>query len=460
MNNTWFLAVSATLSLMLPAQRVAFSDDAVEPIVVAAAAPWSEYANTVVPAIDRGLSRDGNGFSAKAHLSDGSMENMELLKAGEVGAALAQMDVIAQTGFSKDRGRYLVFGRIAPEALLCATHKESGITRFDDVLQELDKPAIISAGKPMSGTAATIRYLRQKVDAFAAANVEIVNKDTAIELTRLANGERDLVCFVIMPNPDNALIRKVSQTKNLRFLDIEIPSLNELAVNGQEVYSAMEVPVTPGYWGLGADKVTTLVTWLGLVVDQRAMSEPAAEALARVMIDVNLLPSDSVAARANRLYDHYAAQSKGYLERASEWTREAFDETKAWTSEQAEQAGEWSKEAWDTTKGWTKEKTEQAGEWSKEAWDKTRDWTEDKAEQAGEWSKEAWDKATGRTPMEDVPEKHADAPKPAATGLASEAADNPPGPDEIGTDVAPGTNENPPEAETSETGATESPSAP
>lgn len=344
-------------ALMLSAGTAVVAADSDSPAVdsaqdtdvlrIGAAEKWSEYAGSIVPAIAAAMQRRGVDVVVEPVLTRGSVDNVDRLLRGGLSAVLAQMDVVAYSGVAEGDGRYLVLGRIAPEALLCATHIASGIATLTDIAKPREKPWRISAGKLGSGSLATFQLMLSEVPELAGAKVELIHKSAAIELARLASGQRDLVCFVMMPNPDNGLLRAVAANQNLRFIEIVLPSVTDVSLDGHGVFTAIDVPVTPGYWGIGSDKVKTIATWVALVVDQQAMEEPLAEALALAVVDPQMLPGGSVAAEANVLYARYREESRDYAKQAEAWGKAAWERARQLGAEAAERAELLSKEAWE-----------------------------------------------------------------------------------------------------------------
>jgi len=299
-------------------------------LVIGAGSDQGEYTNTIVPAIDRALRARGHG--ATAAVSVGSAQNIADLRSGKLAAALSQMDVAALALEGDASERYAVLGRIAPEALLCAVRKDGRVRTYHDLTDDHDQPLKISVGPEQSGTAQTFQYL-MRLDP-ELANVRLIHKKrTAVELSRLASGNRDAVCFVMMPNPDNSLIALVADNPELQFMEFVNPPFANVEVNDFAIYDFMEVPVTPGVWGLGAERVNTLVTSVSLVVDEEGLDGELLTELALVVLDPDLLPPTSAAGKANELWKKVSAKAKEYAEVARRKTAELVEAAKSKAAE-------------------------------------------------------------------------------------------------------------------------------
>jgi TRAP transporter TAXI family solute receptor len=273
-----------------------------EEIQIGAGGATGEYTNTIVPAIDTALKKQG--MSAKAVISAGSQENIDKVMSGEFQAGLSQLDVAA-LNMTKEKDpdeNLILLGKIAPEALFCATKKDGKIKSYADLTDKQAQPLKISVGGEKSGTAKTFAYL-MKLDADLKA-VEFSDKeDVDAELDRLASGRRDLVCFVMMPNPDNARIKRVMESSDLAFINIDKPVFSQAEVGGVKVYNIAEVPVSGGFFGLNQKKIKTLVTWTGVVVNTAKTPKEVQKLLREVVSKPDLLPATSIAAQAKGMMD-------------------------------------------------------------------------------------------------------------------------------------------------------------
>jgi len=289
-------------------------------IAIGAGGADGEYTKTIVPAISKAL--QSHGYAASPQLSVGSQQNMEDLTGGTLDAVLVQMDVAAMNLKNDESERYLVLGRIAPEALLCAIRKDGRVRTYHDLTDDHEKPLKISVGAEGGGTGQTFEFL-MNLDPELRDIKLIYKQNKAVELSRLASGNRDAVCFMMMPNPDNDLIELVANNKELRFMEFVNPAFEDATVDGLSVYDFMEVPVSPGVWGLGAETVKTLVTQVALVVDEEGMAPGALNALATVLLKPDLLPPTSAAGKANEMWGKVSDKAGSYYDdakrRYEEW---------------------------------------------------------------------------------------------------------------------------------------------
>lgn len=271
-------------------------------IKIGAGSESGEYYKTIVPAISKALAQ--HGYSATAVVSAGSQENIDQVKAGEFQAGLSQLDVAAlNTTKEKDpEEELLAIGRIAPEALFCAVKKEGKIKSYADLTDKQKAAAIkVTVMGEKSGTTKTLEYLMTLDSALTTENkgLELVYTTDALkdELQRLASGNREMVCFVMTPNPENETIKTVSSSKDLMFLSFDREELAKKAKVGElQVYDIMEVPAG-SKWGL-TTKLKTLVTWVSVVVNVKKTDPKLVTALRAVVLKEDLLPDDSLVGKA------------------------------------------------------------------------------------------------------------------------------------------------------------------
>jgi len=264
-----------------------------------------EYTNTIVPAISEAMKE--YGYTVIAEMSAGSQENIDNVMSGKLPAGLSQLDVAAlnmTTENDEPNSLVVLGGRIAPEALFCAAHKGSGVKTYDDLTDEQQKPLKISVGGEKSGTAQTFQYL-MKLDP-ELKNIKLYyNTHLKVELNRLLSDRRDLVCFIMMPNPENELIELVMEHDELFFITINHPEFANATVGKTRIYDIMEVPVTSGFFGFNQTTVKTLVTWVGVVINEKQVDDKLLDALATVVMKPELLPSNSLAAKAEQVFDDF-----------------------------------------------------------------------------------------------------------------------------------------------------------
>jgi hypothetical protein len=95
------------------------------------------------------------------------------------------------------------------------------------------------------------------------------------------------------------------------FIDIDKPVFTKAQVGDVNVYDLMEVPVSKGFFGWGAKKVKTLVTWVGVVVNEELTDNKLLSALAKIALKDNFLPKDSLAAKATELFEKFKSKVTG-----------------------------------------------------------------------------------------------------------------------------------------------------
>lgn len=287
-------------------------------LIIGAGQAVGEYTQTVVPAIDAALSEYGH--SATAEVSAGSQENIDRLLSGELDAALVQMDVLLmnQGDDVGDDSPLLFVDGITPEALLCAARTDGRVRSYYNLTDEHDEALVLSIGGEDSGTAATMSYLLALDPDFDIDQVAFVYEaNTEAELDRLLAGNRDLVCFVMMANPENSLIKAVNENDELVFIDFVSAYALEAEIGGSKVYETMVVPVSKGLWGFRAKKVQTLSTWMGLVVSRELDAEMIG-ALQTALANPELLPPTSSAGKAKRMWGDFKSKAGEYSSKAKE----------------------------------------------------------------------------------------------------------------------------------------------
>jgi len=300
----------SSVALLALALWAAGSVAAGKEIVMGAGSTSGEYTNTIVPAIDQALRT--HGFRASAKVSAGSQQNVEDVLSGELMAALSQLDVAAVNMANDPNESLVLLGKLAPEALLCAARKGGRVRNYFDLTDQHASPLKVSVGSAKSGTARTFAFLQQ-LDPELNRLQLIHKKNVKVELSRLISGNRDLVCFVMMPNPDNSLVKLVADNDELFFIEFVSPAFTTAKVNQTTIYGFMDVPVTPGVWGFRAEKVRTLVTWVGVIVNEDTIDEAALDAIATVVLDPELLPATTAAGKAKRLFDEFSSKAQGLV---------------------------------------------------------------------------------------------------------------------------------------------------
>jgi len=268
-----------------------------------------EYTGTIVPALNQALQE--YGYTATAEISAGSQENIDNVWSGKLPVGLSQLDVAALNMVgekpSTADGNLMLMGKFAPEALFCAAKKDGKVASYDDLTDSLKKGLKVSVGKEGSGTARTLQYL-MKLDP-NLSQIELIQEgNPEIQLNRLLSGGRDLVCFVMMPDLNNALIKTIVKNKELMFINIDKPVFTNATVGGIRVYNLMNVPVKKGFFGFKAKKVRTLVTWIGVIVNDKLTDEKVLSAFAKIALKGNILPKNSLAGKAKAMFDKFKAE--------------------------------------------------------------------------------------------------------------------------------------------------------
>lgn len=297
---------------------------------IGAASKVGEYTNSIVPALNKKL--QPHGYSAVAQISQGSQQNVEDVSAGKLTVALSQWDVAALAMEEGAGDSLTLIGKIAPEALLCAVNKEGRARSLYDFTDPRETPLKVSVGGEKSGTAKTFAYL-QKLDPRLKGVELVYEEDIEAELHRLASKARDAVCFVMMPNPDNPLLKLVHEEDDLEFIDFVNERLANAQIGGEHVYDVIEVPVSPGVWGIGAKTVDTLVTWVGMIVNKDMADLRLTVLLKTIASEPDLLPPTSAAGKALLLYDKYKVKAG---ESARSWSEQAGDTARDWTEKAKE----------------------------------------------------------------------------------------------------------------------------
>ncbi|WP_353571665.1 TAXI family TRAP transporter solute-binding subunit [Candidatus Albibeggiatoa sp. nov. BB20] len=277
---------------------------ALDEIKIGAGGASGEYTNTIVPALNKALT--DYGYRARAVISAGSQANIDKVLSGELPAGLSQLDVAAlnMTPEKDPDEKLVLLGKIAPEALFCAARKEGKINSYHDITDEQATPLKVSVGREDSGTAKTFQFLMNIDPELNDSKVKLYHRpNVKVELNRLISGRRDLVCFVMSPNPDNERIEMVMKSEELIFITIDEPAFAEAKFSGANVYDILEVPVSGGILGFNQTKVKTLVTWVGIVVNESQADEKLLDALSTVAMRPDLLPEGSLAGKATRLFN-------------------------------------------------------------------------------------------------------------------------------------------------------------
>lgn len=327
-------AIQIATSLLLASFTLSAS---AQELKIGAASKGGEYTNSIVPSLHQKLQE--HGYTAVAQISAGSQQNVEDVLSGKLSVALSQWDVAALAMDEGAQDKLALIGKIAPEALLCAVNVNGRARSFYDFTDPRESPLKVSVGAEKSGTARTFAYL-QRLDPRLQGLELVYNADIKAELHRLTSKSRDAVCFVMMPNPDNPLLQLVAEEDELKFINFVNKKIASAQIGGEQVYDVIEVPVSPGVWGIGADTVTTLVTFVGLIIDKTRADLGLTVMLNAIASDPELLPPTSAAGKALLMYDKYKVKAG---ETASEWSEVAGDKAHEWSEMATEKAKEYMK---------------------------------------------------------------------------------------------------------------------
>ncbi|MEK8016296.1 MAG: TAXI family TRAP transporter solute-binding subunit, partial [Candidatus Parabeggiatoa sp.] len=286
-----------------PVVTTDFKTESNKSIKIGAGGSDGEYTKTIAPTIIEELNQ--KGFSAEAVISAGSQENIDKIFSGERFVGLTQLDVAALNMANTGERLILLGGKIAPEALFCAVRQNGKVANYADLTKNPKKGKIkISIGKKNSGTERTFQYLITLDPKLKKEHFTFFHDDTESELSRLNAGRRDIVCFVLNPNTENALIKQVADNDDLFFIEINNPLFDKAKVKTFDVYDILDVPfATKSKWIYWTETKTvkTLVTWVHLVGNDKKLSKELRSSLIRVANKKDLLPDNSIAGKAKRM---------------------------------------------------------------------------------------------------------------------------------------------------------------
>ncbi len=284
-----------------------------ETIKIGAASPDGDYTKIIVPAINKALLE--YGYSAIAETSAGTQDDIDKVMSGKIVAALSQLDVAALNMTpDKDPNEtlLLLWSRIAPKALFCIAHKGGRIANYHDITDKTHKtPIKISVGDKQSGTALTFQYLI-KLDP-ELDNITFIHKGkTPTEISQLLSGRRDLVCFLAIPDLENHVIKGIMEHDELFFINMDNPAFDKAKIGTNRIYDVVEIPLTAGFLGFNQEKLKTIVTWVGLVVNESQIDEKLLNILSTVVMKSDLIPSNTFMSKTKRWFD------KG-IDRIDDW---------------------------------------------------------------------------------------------------------------------------------------------
>ncbi len=275
---------------------------AAEEIKIGTGGLSEDYPNAIVPAISEAIQE--YGYTAVANTAGSHQENLDNLLSGTMPVALSPLDVVALNMTPEkdpDESLLLIGGKMVPEALFCVAYKGNNVLSYDDLTDEQETPIKISVGEENSTTARTFQRL-MTLDPELKKIKLFYKENTRIELNRLLSGRRDLVCFVARANPEHELIKRVMKQDDLFFISINHPSFANAKIGNIRLYDIQEIPVSKGIFGFNPKTVKTLVTWVGVVVNETQVDNKLLDALDIVVRKPDLL-SKTLATKAKRLFD-------------------------------------------------------------------------------------------------------------------------------------------------------------
>jgi len=243
-------------------------------------------------------------YTVVAEPAASSQENIDNVISGKTPIALSPLDVAAQhlrQENDPNENLLLVGGKLVPEALFCVAYKGGNVVTYDDLTDKQEKTLKISVGNEKGATARTFQSM-MKLDP-ELKNIEFYYEDSTMkEINRLLSGRRDLVCFITLPDPENEIIEAVMAHDELLFITINHPSFAMAKTGKLRIYDIMEVPVSSGFLGFRQKQLKTLVTWLGVVVNENKVDKKLLDALSIIVMNPDLLPSNSLTAKAKWLF--------------------------------------------------------------------------------------------------------------------------------------------------------------
>jgi hypothetical protein len=275
---------------------------------------FEQESQQIVSAISDAL--EEYGYSAVQIPYSDTPKSLNDVLSGKITAALTGLDVAAQSMIAENDPNdslLLIGGKLIPEALFCAAYQGGSVMSYDDLTYEQEQALQISVGNEKGTAARTFRQM-MALDS-DLKNIEFsYEENIGLELNRLLSGRRDLVCFVTLPNSDNEWIKMVVEQEELFFISVNHPSFDRAKMANIRLYDVMEVPITRGFFGFNQKKVKTLVTWIGLVVNENQTESKLLDALTVVVRDSDLLPSDSLWSQTKQLFDKAVTNVKDIIE--------------------------------------------------------------------------------------------------------------------------------------------------
>lgn len=221
-------------------------------LVVAGGVEQGEYAKVVETLVDALRSK---GFSAVSLTTEGSLENLKLLREGKADVALVQNDIAKMSGlgsgvFQSDGPDYSLraLASLFPETLHIIVNENSAMTVLEDL-----RGKKVDLGKPNSGSKINSLSLLQ------AAGIQISELHSIHEnglkegIKKLVQGEVDAVVTTINA-PANAL-QISAANENLRFISVPEKVIAKMIAGGNEF---IRFQLSPYTYPKQAKKISTV----------------------------------------------------------------------------------------------------------------------------------------------------------------------------------------------------------
>jgi hypothetical protein len=297
MKNGFLITLFFTLSLLVSLTTVL-----AETVKISTGTLPQGHTQIIIQAFNEALQE--YDYTVVAVPAASSQENIDNVISGKTPLALSPLDVVAQhlgPENDPDENLLLVGGKLIPQALFCVAYKGGNVVTYDDLTDKQETPLKISVGNEKGATARIFQSM-MKLDP-ELKEVEFYHEDNTMkEINRLLSGRRDLVCFITLPDPENELIQAVMAHDELLFITINHPSFAIAKIGKLRIYDIMEVAVTSGFLGFRQTQLKTLVTWLGVVVNESKVDKKLLDALSIIVMNPDLLPSNSLTAKAKWLF--------------------------------------------------------------------------------------------------------------------------------------------------------------
>lgn len=171
------------------------------------------------------------GLSVKNHASQGSLQNLERLLAGQVDFAIVQLDVAKQP---MRQGKVQAVAILANEYVHLIVRKDSGLKTFADLQGKR-----VAVGTPGSG----IRFTANQL--IKADNLKIEENTSSFDeaFQKLKSQQVDAVIYVGSLGASQSLRQKFVENPALKLLPIETALVNHLSVYDPGSYHSATLPV-------------------------------------------------------------------------------------------------------------------------------------------------------------------------------------------------------------------------